>query len=80
MYKVSIIGAGVVGTAMGYLLKQKGYTVAGIASRTMDSAGKARGIHRQRQRRRLTRVRYPERLTLFLLPLRIVPLREYAKK
>jgi len=42
MYKVSIIGAGVVGTAMGYLLKKRGYAVAGIASRTMDSAKKAR--------------------------------------
>lgn len=42
MYKVSIIGAGVVGTALGYLLKQNGYTIAGIASRTMNSAEKAR--------------------------------------
>jgi predicted short-subunit dehydrogenase-like oxidoreductase (DUF2520 family) len=41
MYKVSIIGAGVVGTALGYLLKQNGYTIAGIASKTMNSAGKA---------------------------------------
>ena len=42
MLKVAIIGAGVVGTAMGYLLKKRGYAVAGIASRTMDSAKKAR--------------------------------------
>jgi predicted short-subunit dehydrogenase-like oxidoreductase (DUF2520 family) len=42
MYKVSIIGAGVVGTALGYLLRQSGYHIAGIASRTIDSAVKAR--------------------------------------
>jgi predicted short-subunit dehydrogenase-like oxidoreductase (DUF2520 family) len=42
MLKIAIIGAGVVGTAMGYLLKKRGYAVAGIGSRTMDSANKAR--------------------------------------
>ncbi len=41
MYRVSIIGAGVVGTAMGYLLKKGGYPIVGIASRTLKSAKKA---------------------------------------
>ena len=41
MYRVSIIGAGVVGTALGYLLKKSGYPIVGIASRTIDSAKKA---------------------------------------
>jgi predicted short-subunit dehydrogenase-like oxidoreductase (DUF2520 family) len=40
--KVAIIGAGVVGTALGYLLKKAGYEIAGIASRTRTSAQKAR--------------------------------------
>ncbi|NWF97625.1 MAG: DUF2520 domain-containing protein [Nitrospirae bacterium] len=38
---VSIIGAGVVGTSLGYLLSKKGYTIAAIASRTIDSANRA---------------------------------------
>lgn len=42
MQKVSIIGAGVVGTAMGYLLKEKGYPIIGIASRNIESAKRAR--------------------------------------
>ncbi|MDI6890641.1 MAG: DUF2520 domain-containing protein [Thermodesulfovibrionales bacterium] len=42
MHKVSIIGAGVVGTAMGYLLKHGGYPIVGIASRTLKSAKRAR--------------------------------------
>ncbi len=42
MRKVSIIGAGVVGTAIGYLLKERGYSIVGIASRTLTSAQKAR--------------------------------------
>ncbi len=42
MRKVSIIGAGVVGTAIGYLLKERGYSIVGIASRTLSSAQKAR--------------------------------------
>jgi predicted short-subunit dehydrogenase-like oxidoreductase (DUF2520 family) len=42
MHRVSIIGAGVVGTAMGYLLKESGYPIVGIASRTLESAKKAR--------------------------------------
>lgn len=42
MHRIAIIGAGVVGTAMGYLLKKSGYTVVGIASRKIESAKKAR--------------------------------------
>ena len=42
MLKVAIIGAGTVGTAIGYLLKQHGYTIVGIASRTLHSAQRAR--------------------------------------
>ncbi len=42
MYKVSIIGAGVVGTAIGYLLKESGYNIIGIGSRTIESAKRAR--------------------------------------
>lgn len=42
MHKVAIIGAGTVGTALGYLLRQGGYSVVGVASRTLESADKAR--------------------------------------
>ncbi|MBE0426543.1 MAG: DUF2520 domain-containing protein [Nitrospirae bacterium] len=42
MHRVSIIGAGAVGTAIGYLLKKSGYLIAGIGSRTAESANKAR--------------------------------------
>ena len=42
MHKVAIIGAGTVGTALGYLLRQGGYSVVGVASRTLESAEKAR--------------------------------------
>jgi len=42
MRRVSIIGAGVVGTALGYLLKNEGYPIVGIASRTLRSAERAR--------------------------------------
>lgn len=42
MHSVSIIGAGVVGTAIGYLLNRGGFPVVGIASRTFRSAEKAR--------------------------------------
>ena len=38
---VSIIGAGVVGTAVGYLLRQKGYTVDAVVSRDRAKAVKA---------------------------------------
>lgn len=40
--RIAIIGAGVVGTALGYLLRKVGYPVAGIASRTLQSARKAK--------------------------------------
>lgn len=42
MHKISIIGAGVVGTALGYLLRKAGYHIAGIASRTLESAQKSK--------------------------------------
>ncbi len=42
MHSVAIIGAGVVGTAMGYLLKKRGYHITGIASRKIESAEKAK--------------------------------------
>ncbi len=38
---VSIIGAGVVGTAVGYLLRQKGHTVNGVVSRNLKNAENA---------------------------------------
>lgn len=41
MKKIAIIGAGKVGTAMGYLLREHGYCIVGVASRTIDSAKKA---------------------------------------
>jgi predicted short-subunit dehydrogenase-like oxidoreductase (DUF2520 family) len=41
MQRGSIIGAGVVGTAIGYLLKERGYSIVGIASRTFASAKRA---------------------------------------
>ena len=42
MHRVSIIGAGVVGTAIGFLLRERGYCIVGIGSRTQKSAEKAR--------------------------------------
>jgi predicted short-subunit dehydrogenase-like oxidoreductase (DUF2520 family) len=42
LLKVAIIGAGTVGTAVGYLLKQGGYPIVGVASRTLESAKRAR--------------------------------------
>ncbi len=42
MKNTAIIGAGVVGTAMGYLLSNAGYNITGIASRSLESAVKAR--------------------------------------
>ncbi len=38
---VAIIGAGRVGSAVGYLLKRAGYTITSVASRTAESAEKA---------------------------------------
>lgn len=35
---ISIVGAGVVGTSFGYLLRKKGYKIIGIASRSIKSA------------------------------------------
>ncbi|GEA14612.1 MAG: hypothetical protein PWR22_1187 [Moorella sp. (in: firmicutes)] len=39
--RVGIIGAGAVGTGMGILLRRRGYTIAGVASRTPASARRA---------------------------------------
>ena len=44
MRNVAIIGAGVVGTAIGYLLNKRGYPVTGIGSRSLDSAKRAREL------------------------------------
>lgn len=38
---VSIIGAGVVGSAVGHLLRQQGYTIKGVVARRLASAKKA---------------------------------------
>lgn len=42
MHTVSIVGAGKVGTALGYLLRRGGYQIVGIGSRTIESAKRAR--------------------------------------
>jgi predicted short-subunit dehydrogenase-like oxidoreductase (DUF2520 family) len=42
--RIAIIGAGVVGTSFGYLLRKTGWRIAGIASRTLQSAQKAKKI------------------------------------
>lgn len=39
--RVGIIGAGAVGTGMGLLLSRRGYTITGVASRTLASAERA---------------------------------------
>ncbi len=41
---VSIIGAGRVGTALAVLLHQRGYVIAGVASRTLASAKRCAGL------------------------------------
>ena len=41
MKKVAIIGAGKVGTAIGYLLSRQGYHIVGVASRKLSSSRKA---------------------------------------
>lgn len=41
MKKIAIIGAGKVGTAIGYLLSRRGYHIVGVASRTLRSSKKA---------------------------------------
>lgn len=38
MQRIGIIGAGKVGTALGVLLKQKNYSIVGVASRTLEKA------------------------------------------
>ncbi len=42
--RIVIVGAGVVGTALAYLLKEKGYPVVGIASRREESAQRAASL------------------------------------
>ena len=42
--KVAIVGAGVVGTALASLLKEKGYTLIGLASRSEGSLQKAASV------------------------------------
>ncbi|MBI2252761.1 MAG: DUF2520 domain-containing protein [Armatimonadetes bacterium] len=37
-YKIALIGAGIIGTAFGYLFKKAGYHILGISSRTFKSA------------------------------------------
>ena len=41
MKKIAIIGAGKVGTAIGYLLSRRGYHIVGVASRKLGSSKKA---------------------------------------
>ena len=41
MREIVIIGAGVVGTALGSLLARRGYRIRGIASRSLSSAERA---------------------------------------
>jgi predicted short-subunit dehydrogenase-like oxidoreductase (DUF2520 family) len=41
---IAIVGAGVVGTALAFLLKEKGYTLCGMASRGEESLNKAAAI------------------------------------
>ncbi len=43
-YKIAIVGAGVVGTALAVLLREKGYKIAGIASRREESLQKANSL------------------------------------
>lgn len=43
--KIGIIGAGKVGTALGYLLKQKGYQVIGISSRDWEQTELAQKVN-----------------------------------
>ncbi|UCC65930.1 MAG: DUF2520 domain-containing protein [Deltaproteobacteria bacterium] len=42
--RIAIVGAGVVGTALAYLLKEKGYPLVGIASRRQESAQRAASL------------------------------------
>ena len=43
-HKIAIVGAGVVGTALASLLKEKGYTLVGLASRSEGSLQKAASV------------------------------------
>ncbi|MFH1077158.1 MAG: DUF2520 domain-containing protein [Pseudomonadota bacterium] len=40
-YTIAIVGSGKVGTTLGYLLSRSGYSIAGFASRTIESAERA---------------------------------------
>ncbi|MCJ7664110.1 MAG: NAD(P)-binding domain-containing protein, partial [Desulfobacterales bacterium] len=42
--KIAIVWAGLVGTALAYLLKEKGYTLVGMASRREESLKKAASL------------------------------------
>ena len=42
--KIAIVGAGLVGTALAYLLKEKGYTLVGLAGRGEESLKKAASL------------------------------------
>jgi predicted short-subunit dehydrogenase-like oxidoreductase (DUF2520 family) len=42
--KIAIVGAGIVGTALAYLLKEQGYTIVGMASRGEESLKKATSL------------------------------------
>ncbi len=42
--RIAIIGAGKVGTAIGYLLKERGYTVCAVASRRLGKAIEAQAV------------------------------------
>jgi predicted short-subunit dehydrogenase-like oxidoreductase (DUF2520 family) len=42
--KIAVVGAGVVGTALASLLKGKGYTIVGLASRSEESLQKATSV------------------------------------
>lgn len=42
MRKVTVIGAGIVGTSIAYLLQEKGWPIAAVASRTIGSLKRAR--------------------------------------
>ncbi|MCH7761193.1 DUF2520 domain-containing protein [candidate division TA06 bacterium] len=46
--KVAIIGAGRVGTALGLALKEKGYPIVGVASRTLQSARRGARLLKKR--------------------------------
>ncbi len=53
--KISIIGAGVVGSAVGRLLRERGYEIKSVVSRGLQNAENAACLHRRRRGRGLTR-------------------------